>query len=63
VTWNICRLFSEGTCHGDNSYFVVSIPDEKIGFFNSLHPSSRIMILGLAEPLTEMNTRFLPKRL
>jgi hypothetical protein len=37
-----------------------SIPDEKIGFFNSSNPSSRIMALGLTQPLTEMITRNLP---
>jgi hypothetical protein len=34
-----------------------SIPDEAIGFFNYLKPSSRIMALGLTQPLTELSTR------
>jgi hypothetical protein len=37
-----------------------SIPDEVIGFFNLPKPSSHIMALGSAQPLTEMNTRNLP---
>jgi hypothetical protein len=37
-----------------------SIPDEVIGFFNWPNPSSRIMALGLTQPLTEMSTRNLP---
>jgi hypothetical protein len=37
-----------------------SIPDEVIGFFNSLNPSSRTMALGSTQPLTEMSTRNLP---
>jgi hypothetical protein len=36
------------------------IPDEVIGFFNWLNPSSRTMTLGSTQPLTEMNTRNLP---
>jgi hypothetical protein len=38
----------------------VSISDEVIGFFNRPNPSSRIMALGLIQPLTEMSTRNLP---
>jgi hypothetical protein len=38
----------------------VSIPDEVIGFFNWLNPSSRTMALGSTQPLTEMSTRNLP---
>jgi hypothetical protein len=37
-----------------------SIPDEFIGFFNLLNPSSRTMPLGSTQPLTEMSTRHLP---
>jgi hypothetical protein len=37
-----------------------SIPDEVIGFFNSLNPSSHIMAPGSTQPLTEMSTRNLP---
>jgi hypothetical protein len=37
-----------------------SIPDEIIGFFNWLHPSSRTMALGSTQPLTEMSTRNRP---
>jgi hypothetical protein len=36
---------------------VGSNPDEVIGFFNSPNPSSRIMALGLTQPLTELSTR------
>jgi hypothetical protein len=38
-----------------------SIPDEVIRFFNWLNPSSRTVALGSTEPLTEMNTRNLPR--
>jgi hypothetical protein len=34
-----------------------SIPEEVIGFFNLPNPSSRIIALGLIQPLTEMSTR------
>jgi hypothetical protein len=34
-----------------------SIPDEVVGFFNLLTPSSLIMALGSTQPLTEMSTR------
>jgi hypothetical protein len=37
-----------------------SIPDEVIGFFNCLNPSSCTMVLGSTQPLTEMSTRNLP---
>jgi hypothetical protein len=37
-----------------------SNPDEVIGFFNRLNPSSRTMALGSTQPLTEMSTRNLP---
>jgi hypothetical protein len=33
-----------------------SIPDEVIEFFSLPHPSSRTMVLGLTQPLTEMST-------
>jgi hypothetical protein len=35
-------------------------PDENIGFFNSLNPSSRTMALGSTQPLKEISTRNLP---
>jgi hypothetical protein len=35
------------------------IPDA-IGFFNWPNPSSRTMVLGSTQPLTEMSTRNLP---
>jgi hypothetical protein len=38
----------------------VSYPDEFVGFFNWPIPSSRIMLLGSTQPLTEMSTRNLP---
>jgi hypothetical protein len=34
-----------------------SIPDQVIGFFNVLNPSSRTMALGFIQPLTVMSTR------
>jgi hypothetical protein len=34
-----------------------SIPDEVIGFFNLLKPSSRIVTIGSIKPLTGMSTR------
>jgi hypothetical protein len=37
-----------------------SIPDEVIGFFNLLNPSSPTMAPGSTQPLTEMSTRNLP---
>jgi hypothetical protein len=38
-----------------------SNPDEVIGlFFNLSNPSSRIIALGLTQPLTEMSIRNLP---
>jgi hypothetical protein len=37
-----------------------SIPDEVIGFFNLLYPSSRTTALGSTQPLTETSTRNLP---
>jgi hypothetical protein len=36
------------------------IPDEVIEFFTWPNPSSRIMALGLTQPLTEMSIRNLP---
>jgi hypothetical protein len=39
---------------------VGSIPDEAIGFFSWLNPSSCTVALGLTQPLTEMSTRNLP---
>jgi hypothetical protein len=32
-------------------------PEEVIGFFNLPNPSSRTMVLGSTQPLTEMSTR------
>jgi hypothetical protein len=40
--------------------FYSSIPDEVIGYFNFLNPSSRTMALRLTQPLTEMSTKNLP---
>jgi hypothetical protein len=37
-----------------------SIPDEVIWFLSWLNPSSRTVVLGLTQPLTEMGTRNLP---
>jgi hypothetical protein len=37
----------------------VRVPDE-VDFFNSPNPSSRTMVLGSTQPLTEMSTRNLP---
>jgi hypothetical protein len=37
-----------------------SIPDEIIVFFIWLNPSSRNMVLGSTQPLTEMSTKNLP---
>jgi hypothetical protein len=37
-----------------------SSTDEIIAFFNVLNPSSRILTLGLTQPLTEMSIRNLP---
>jgi hypothetical protein len=37
-----------------------SNPDDIIGFFNGLSPSSRTMVLGSTQPLAEMSTRNLP---
>jgi hypothetical protein len=37
-----------------------SIPDEAIEIFNRPNPSSRIMVLGSTQPLTEISTRNLP---
>ena len=34
-----------------------SIPDGVIGIFHWCNPSGRTMVLGLTQPLTEMNTR------
>jgi hypothetical protein len=36
------------------------IPDEVTGFFNLSNPSSRTMVQGLTQPLTEMSTRNVP---
>jgi hypothetical protein len=38
----------------------VSIPDEFIGFFHLLNRSSRTMVLGSTQLLTDMSTRILP---
>jgi hypothetical protein len=38
----------------------VSIPHEIIGFFNWPKPSSRTLVLGSTQPLTEMSNRNLP---
>jgi hypothetical protein len=35
----------------------VSVPDKVIQFFNLSNPSNRTMVLGLTQPLTEMNTK------
>jgi hypothetical protein len=37
-----------------------SIPDEVTGYFKWSNPSSRTMVLGSTQPLTEMSTRNLP---
>jgi hypothetical protein len=37
----------------------VRVPDE-VDFFNLLNPSSRTVVLGSTQPLTEMSTRNLP---
>jgi hypothetical protein len=37
-----------------------SIPDEVTGFFNSPNSSSRTMVLGSTQPVTDMSTRNLP---
>jgi hypothetical protein len=37
-----------------------SIPNEVNFFFNLSNPSSRTMVLGLTQSLTEMSTRNLP---
>jgi hypothetical protein len=37
----------------------VQVPDE-MDFFNLPNPSNRTMVLGSAEPLTEMSARNLP---
>jgi hypothetical protein len=37
-----------------------SFADEVSGFFNRYNSSSRIMVLGSTQPLTEMSTRYLP---
>jgi hypothetical protein len=37
----------------------VRVPDE-VDFFSLLNPSSRTMVLGSTQPLTEMSTRNLP---
>jgi hypothetical protein len=37
-----------------------SIPDDVIEFFSWPNPSSRTMVLGSTQPLTEMSTRNLP---
>jgi hypothetical protein len=36
------------------------IPDEVIGFFNLPNSSSRTLVLGSTQPLTEMSTRNIP---
>jgi hypothetical protein len=38
-----------------------SIPNEATGIFNCLNPSSRIMVIGSTQPLTEISTRNLPE--
>jgi hypothetical protein len=40
---------------------VGSIPDEVIGFFNCPNTSSRTMVLGSTQPLTEISTRNPPE--
>jgi hypothetical protein len=40
--------------------FAGSIPDEVIGIFNLPNPSSRTVVVGSTQPLTEMSTRNLP---
>jgi hypothetical protein len=56
-----------GTMSGPPRHYATSrkvaglIPDEVIGFFNKLTPSSRTMALGSTQPLTEMSTRNLPE--
>jgi hypothetical protein len=34
-----------------------SIPDEIIDFFNLSNPYSRTMVMGFAQPLTEISTK------
>jgi hypothetical protein len=53
VGWGI--MLQEGKVGG-------SILDEVTGIFNLTNPSSRTMVLGSTQPLTEMNTRNLPER-
>jgi hypothetical protein len=49
------------TRHYATSRKVVSlIPNEVTEFFNWPNPSSRIMVLGSTQPLTEMSTGNLP---
>jgi hypothetical protein len=40
---------------------VGSIPLELTGFFNLPNPSSRTIVLGSTQPLTEMSIRNLPR--
>jgi hypothetical protein len=37
-----------------------SSPDEVFGFFNWRNPSSRTVVLGSTQPVTEMSTRNFP---
>jgi hypothetical protein len=44
-----------------NQKVMGSIPNETIGFSTWPNPSSRIMALGLIQPLTDKSTRYLPE--
>jgi hypothetical protein len=63
VTWTLSRSLSRSDMRLFRKLagkFAGSFSDEVIGFFNLPHPSSRSGVLGSTQPLTEMNTRYLP---
>jgi hypothetical protein len=48
--------------HATSRKVAGSISDEFIGFFNLPNPSSRNIVLGWTQPITEKSTRNLPGR-
>jgi hypothetical protein len=60
IIYDVTRYRSWLRHYATNRKVADSIPDEVIGIFSRPNPSSRTMVLGLTQPLTEMSTRNFP---
>jgi hypothetical protein len=62
MTWGAYIAWAQaGRRHyGTGRKVAGSVSDEFIGFFSWPNPSSRTMVLGSTQPLTEMSTRNIP---